>query len=143
ERVEASLRNAGLDVECFDRVHVEPTDASVREAVAWARARPCDAFVAVGGGSAMDTAKAMNLMSTNDGELEDYLNPPIGRGLAPSRPLKPLIALPTTAGTGAEATATCVINVLGLHVKTAIANRALMPRLAIIDPLTTVSLPPS
>jgi hydroxyacid-oxoacid transhydrogenase len=141
-RVEESLRAAGIEVTCFDRVHVEPTDASMREAGAWAREAAPDAFVAVGGGSVIDTAKAMNLLSTNDGDLEDYLNKPIGRGLAPARPLKPLIALPTTAGTGAEATANSVVNVLGLHVKTAISHRMLMPRLAIIDPLTTLTLPP-
>ena len=141
-RVEASLRTAGIVVISFDRVHVEPTDASIREAVAWSRDAMPHGFVAVGGGSAIDTAKAMNLLLTNHGDLEDYLNKPIGRGLAPDRPLKPLIALPTTAGTGAEATATCVVNVLSLHVKTAISHRALMPSLAIIDPLTTLSLPP-
>jgi hydroxyacid-oxoacid transhydrogenase len=142
ERVATSLRAAGVAGPSFDRVHVEPTDASMREAVAWARQSGVDGFVAVGGGSVIDTAKAMNLLSTNDGEIEDYLNKPVGRGLAPSKPLKPLIALPTTAGTGAEATSTCVINVLGLHVKTAIAHRSLLPRLAIVDPLTTLSLPP-
>ena len=141
-RAEESLRAAGIDAILFDRVHVEPTDASIREAVAWARAASVEGFVAVGGGSVIDTAKAMNLLSTNDGDLVDYLNRPIGRGIAPTRPLKPLIALPTTAGTGAEATATCVMNVLALHLKTAIAHRALLPRLAIIDPLTTLSLPP-
>jgi len=142
-RVAASLRAGGVEAILFDQVHVEPTDASMREAVAWARDALPDGFVAVGGGSAIDTAKAMNLLSTNDGDLEDYLNRPIGRGMAPTRPLKPLVALPTTAGTGAEATATCVVNVLALHVKTAIAHRALLPRLAIIDPLTTLTLPPA
>jgi hydroxyacid-oxoacid transhydrogenase len=141
-RVEESLRAAAVEVSCFDRVHVEPTDASMREAVAWARDATPEGFVALGGGSVIDTAKAMNLLSTNDGDLDDYLNRPIGRGLPPTRPLKSLIALPTTAGTGAEATATCVVNVLALHVKTAISHRALMPRLAIVDPLTTLSLPP-
>jgi alcohol dehydrogenase class IV len=142
-RVAASLRAAGVEAILFDQVHVEPTDESMREAVVWARDVSPDGFVAVGGGSAIDTAKAMNLLSTNDGDLEDYLNRPIGRGMAPTRPLKPLVALPTTAGTGAEATATCVVNVLALHVKTAIAHRALLPRLAIIDPLTTLTLPPA
>lgn len=141
-QVEESLRAAGVDVVVFDRAHVEPTDASMREAGAWAREAAVDGFVAVGGGSSIDTAKAMNLLCTNDGALEDYLNRPIGQGLAPTRPLRPLIALPTTAGTGSEATATCVVNVVALHVKTAIAHRSLMPRLAIIDPLTTLTLPP-
>lgn len=141
-RVEASLRAAGVDVITFDRAHVEPTDASIREAAAWAREADVDGFVAVGGGSSIDTAKAMNLLSTNDGSLEDYLNKPIGRGLPPTKPLKPLVALPTTAGTGAEATAVCVMDVLALRLKTGISAAGLRPRLAIVDPLTTLTLPP-
>ena len=141
-RVEESLRAAGVDVSVFDRVHVEPTDASVREAAAWAREVSIDGFVAVGGGSAIDTAKAMNLLSTNDGDVMDYLNRPIGRALAPARPLKPLVALPTTAGTGAECTPTCVIDVRSMHLKTAISHASLRPRLAIVDPLTTLTLSP-
>ena len=141
-RVEASLRAAGVEVHVYDRAHVEPTDVSVREAAAWARDVSPDGFVAVGGGSAIDTAKTMNLLSTNDGDVEDYLNKPIGRGLAPTRPLKPLIALPTTAGTGAEATAVCVVDVLAIHLKTGMSHPWLRPRLAIVDPLTTLTLPP-
>jgi hydroxyacid-oxoacid transhydrogenase len=143
ERVEAALKRAGLEVTTFDAVHVEPTDASMREAAAWGRETAPDGFVALGGGSVMDTAKGMNLLSTNDGSLEDYLNKPVGRGMPPTKPLRPLVALPTTAGTGAEATGTCVINVLALHVKTAIAHKALLPRLAIVDPTTTLSMPPA
>lgn len=142
ERVATALRRAGLDEIVFDGVHVEPTDASMRDAVAWAREHGPDGFVALGGGSSIDTAKAMNLLSTNDGDLEDYLNKPVGRALPPARPLRPLVAIPTTAGTGAEATGTCVVNVLALHVKTAIAHRSLVPRLAIVDPTTTLTLPP-
>jgi alcohol dehydrogenase class IV len=142
-RVQDALKAAGVDVIVYDRVHVEPTDASMREAVDWARAQGVDGFIALGGGSAIDTAKAMNLLSTNDGDLEDYLNKPVGKGLPPTKPVKPLIAIPTTAGTGAEATGTCVVNVLALHVKTAIAHKALVPRIAIVDPTTTLSLPPA
>ena len=141
ERVTASLTAAGVDVECFDDVHVEPTDGSMRAAAAWARERSPDAFVALGGGSTIDTAKVMNLLSTNDGELEDYLNEPVGRGLAPTKPLKPLIAIPTTAGTGAEATPVCVVDVRALHLKIGISHSSLRPRLAIVDPLTTLSMP--
>ena len=141
-RVEASLRAAGLDVIIFDDVHVEPTDASVRSAAEWARAASPDGFVAVGGGSSIDTAKAMNLLSTNDGDVEDYLNKPIGRALAPTRPLRPLVALPTTAGTGAECTPVSVVDVVAQHVKTAISHPALRPSLAIVDPLTTLTLSP-
>lgn len=100
-----------------------------------------DGFLAVGGGSAIDTAKAMNLLSTGPGDLFDYLNRPIGRGLAPTRPLRPLVAIPTTAGTGAESTTVCIVDVLSLHLKTGISHAALRPVLAILDPDLTVSMP--
>lgn len=141
QRATDSLRGAGLAVECFDRVHVEPTDGSLREAAAWAREHAPDAFVALGGGSTIDTAKVMNLLSTNEGELEDYLNPPVGRGQPPTRPLTPLVAIPTTAGTGAESTPVCVVDVRRLHLKVGISHAWLRPRLAIVDPTTTLSLP--
>lgn len=141
DRVTASLIAAGLAVDQFDGVHVEPTDGSLRAAAAWARQRTIDAFVALGGGSAIDTAKVMNLLSTNDGELEEYLNEPVGRGQAPTRPLMPLVAIPTTAGTGAESTPVCVVDVRRLHLKIGISHAWLRPRLAIVDPETTLSLP--
>ena len=75
ERLAALMRDAGAEVASYDGVHVEPTDASIEEAVAWARdAGPFDLVVAVGGGSSIDTAKAVNLLMTNPGGLADYLN---------------------------------------------------------------------
>ena len=142
ERVEAALTAAGVASVTFDRVHVEPTDRSVTEAADWAREQDLDGFVAVGGGSVIDTAKAMNLLATNDGDVLAYLNPPIGEGRVASRPLKPLIAVPTTAGTGSESTAVCVVDVMALRVKTGMGSPALRPALAIVDPSTTMSLPP-
>lgn len=141
ERAVRSLYAAGIASIAYADVHIEPTDASLREAGAWARATRPDGYVAVGGGSVIDTAKAMNLMATNDGDLADYLNPPIGAGRAPTRPLDPLIAMPTTAGTGAESTPVCIMGIHLLRVKAGISHSALRPRLAIVDPLTTVSLP--
>jgi hydroxyacid-oxoacid transhydrogenase len=132
---------AGVKSEVFDRVGVEPTDESIEEAVAFARERDWDCFVAVGGGSAMDTAKAVNLLTTHPGELLDYVTPPIGAGRTPDGPLKPLIAVPTTAGTGSESTTICVIDFLGLHLKAGVSHKRLRPSLAIIDPLTTVTMP--
>src|SRR5699024_12587604 len=85
--------------------HSEPTDASLRDAVEFADGTDWDGFLAVGGGSAIDTAKAINLMTTYPGDVMDYVNQPIGEGKTPPGPLKPLIAVPTTAGTGAETTA--------------------------------------
>ena len=121
---------------------MEPTDASINAAIAEARAGgPWDAFVAVGGGSVIDTAKAVNLMTTCDGELMDYVNPPVGGGRAPDRPLKPLIAVPTTAGTGSESTTICVLDVLSLKVKTGISHPRLRPVLAVVDPGLTLTLP--
>ncbi len=141
-RVAEAIRGYGIDARVFDGVHVEPTDESLRAAVAEARADgPWDAFVAVGGGSSIDTAKAVNLLLTNPGELMDYVNPPVGAGRAPEHPLKPLVAVPTTTGTGAESTTICVLDVLALKVKTGISHVRLRPTLAVVDPELTRTQP--
>ncbi len=143
EHVAQSLREAGVDVEIFDRSHVEPTDESLALAVEWARDNGrWDAFVAVGGGSSIDTAKAINLLTTNPGELMDYVNAPVGGGANPTEPLKPLVAVPTTTGTGSESTTICVLDVLSQHVKTGISHVSLRPTVAVVDPDLTVSQPP-
>jgi hydroxyacid-oxoacid transhydrogenase len=141
-RAAESMRNAGLKPTIFSGVHVEPTDTSFREAVEFAKDTDWDGFVAVGGGSSIDTAKAVNLLTTNPGDLMDYVNKPVGGGKAPTEPLKPLVAAPTTAGTGAESTAMCILDILALKVKTGISNPRLRPVLAVIDPLVTVTVPP-
>jgi alcohol dehydrogenase class IV len=142
QRVADQMTQFGIEARVYDGVHIEPTDLSLVAAIEEARSSgPWDAFVAVGGGSVIDTAKAMNLLATNDGDLLDYLNAPIGAGRAPARPLHPLIALPTTAGTGAESTPVCVVGMHDLRLKTGIGHPALRPRLAIVDPLTTVTMP--
>jgi hydroxyacid-oxoacid transhydrogenase len=143
QRIADSLSAQGIRSEIFDGVHVEPTDDSMDKAAGYAKEQgPWDGFVAVGGGSAIDTAKAVNLITTDGGELMDYLNKPIGEGRAPKGQLKPLIAVPTTAGTGSESTAMCVLDVLSMKVKTGISHWRLRPTLAVIDPLVTLSLPP-
>ncbi len=142
QRIADQMAEYGVVAEVFDGVHVEPTDVSIDAAVAHARQTgPCDAFVAVGGGSSIDTAKAVNLLTTNPGELSDYLNVPVGAGRAPSVPLKPLVAVPTTTGTGAESTTICVLDVLSLKVKTGISHARLRPTLAVVDPTLTWSQP--
>ncbi|MFL6055646.1 MAG: hydroxyacid-oxoacid transhydrogenase [Actinoallomurus sp.] len=142
QRIADQMKAYGVEAEVFDGVHVEPTDASLRQAVEQARdSGPWDAYVAVGGGSSIDTAKAINLLTTNDGELADYLNPPVGAGRAPARPLLPLIAVPTTTGTGAESTTVCVLDVLALKVKTGISHPRLRPTLAVVDPDLTGTQP--
>jgi alcohol dehydrogenase class IV len=141
-RIAGQLTLLGLDARVYDGVHVEPTDQSLAAAAEYARASgPWDAFVAVGGGSSIDTAKAVNLMVTNPGDLMDYVNAPVGKGTAPAHPLKPLIAVPTTTGTGAESTTVCVLDVLAQQVKTGISHPRLRPALAVIDPELTLSQP--
>ncbi|AKU18735.1 hydroxyacid-oxoacid transhydrogenase [Luteipulveratus mongoliensis] len=142
QRVADQMSQFGVEATVFDGSHVEPTDESLDQAIAWAREHgPYDAFVAVGGGSSIDTAKAINLMTTNDGELMDYINAPVGGGRAPSQPLKPLIAVPTTTGTGSESTTICVLDVLSQKVKTGISHARLRPTQAVIDPELTLSQP--
>jgi alcohol dehydrogenase class IV len=142
QRVADQMAQFGIDAQVFDGVHVEPTDASMESAIAHARETgPWDAFVAVGGGSTIDTAKAVNLLTSNDGELMDYVNAPVGEGRNPARPLKPLVAVPTTTGTGAESTTVCVLDVLSQKVKTGISHARLRPTLAVVDPLLTHTQP--
>ncbi|MCP9947871.1 hydroxyacid-oxoacid transhydrogenase [Actinomadura madurae] len=142
QRIADAMKAYGVEAAVFDGVRVEPTDASLRHAVEHARETgPYDAYVAVGGGSSIDTAKAINLLTTNDGDLAEYLNPPIGDGRAPERPLLPLVAVPTTTGTGAESTTVCVLDVLDLRVKTGISHPRMRPTLAVVDPELTMSQP--
>ncbi|WP_432788998.1 hydroxyacid-oxoacid transhydrogenase [Brevibacterium sp. K11IcPPYGO002] len=135
------LEDEDISADIFDEVGIEPTNESIDYAVRWARQKEWDCYVAIGGGSVIDTAKAVNLLTTHPGELLDYVTPPIGEGTAPWLPLKPLIAVPTTAGTGSESTTICVIDFLDMHLKAAISHARLRPSMAIVDPLTTVSLP--
>ncbi len=137
----ASLREAGVDFDVFSGVRCEPTDTSFRDAIAVASAGRFDGFLAVGGGSAIDTAKAANLYATWPAEFTEYVNPTLGRGTPPPGPLKPLIAVPTTAGTGSETTAVAVFDFERERVKTGISNRYLRPTLGVLDPENTRSCP--
>ncbi len=142
QRIAEQMTQFGIEAQVFDGVHVEPTDASFEAAIDFARqSGPWDAYVAVGGGSTIDTAKAVNLLTTNDGELMDYINAPVGKARAPQQPLKPLVAVPTTTGTGAESTTICVLDVLALKVKTGISHARLRPTLAVVDPALTMTQP--
>jgi hydroxyacid-oxoacid transhydrogenase len=142
ERVRALLAQADISSEIYDHVHVEPTDQSFEAIATFVKGRDYDGFVAIGGGSSIDSAKAANLLSCYPAPVMDYINKPIGKGIPVPGPLKPFVALPTTAGTGAETTANAIMDVLALKVKTGISHRFLRPSLAIIDPLNTVTLPP-
>jgi hydroxyacid-oxoacid transhydrogenase len=121
---------------------VEPTDISMQEAIVFAQQGQFDAYVAVGGGSVMDTAKAANLYSTYPADFLDYVNAPIGKGKPVPGPLKPLFAIPTTAGTGSETTGVVIFDLQSMHAKTGIAHRSLKPTLGLIDPENTKTMPP-
>jgi len=137
-----SLERSGIRYTIYDRVRVEPTDESFYDAIAFARQGEHDAFVAVGGGSTIDTAKAVNLYVTYPPEdFLDYVNPPIGKGLPVPGPLKPLIAIPTTAGTGSETTGVSIFDLTRMHAKTGIASRRLKPTLGMLDPDNTATMP--
>ncbi|WP_426417271.1 hydroxyacid-oxoacid transhydrogenase [Aestuariirhabdus sp. LZHN29] len=137
-----SLKAAGLDAVLFDQTSVEPTDLSFKEAITFASAGNFDGYVGVGGGSSMDTVKAANLYATYPADLLEYVNPPIGKGSPVPGPLKPMICVPTTAGTGSETTGVAIFDFLEMEAKTGIAHRALRPIMGIIDPDNTRTMPP-
>jgi hydroxyacid-oxoacid transhydrogenase len=143
EHVRTSLDANGIRAVIYDRVRVEPTDESFNDAIGFASNHAFDAIVAVGGGSTIDTAKAVNLYTTHPpADFLDYVNPPIGKGLPVPGALKPLMAIPTTAGTGSETTGVAIFDFTPLHTKTGIASRRLKPTLGYLDPDNTRTMPP-
>lgn len=115
---------------------------SILEAIAYARPYQPDLFLAVGGGSVIDTAKLMNLyISFPDADFLDFVNAPLGKGKPIPGKLKPLIAVPTTAGTGSETTGTAIFDLVSKKAKTGIAHRNLKPTLGICDPINTRTMP--
>jgi len=128
----------------YDRVRVEPTEESWLDAIDFARAQTFDAIVAVGGGSSIDTAKAVNLYTSYPvTDFLDYVNKPIGKGMPVPGPVKPLFAIPTTAGTGSETTGVAIFDLTRLHVKTGISSRLLKPALGFLDPDHACTAPPA
>ena len=137
-----SLEANGIAYTLYDRVRVEPNDESFLDAIEFAKQCEYGAIVAVGGGSTIDTAKAVNLYTTYPPEdFLDYVNPPIGKGLPVPGPLKPLIAIPTTAGTGSETTGVSIFDLTRMHAKTGIASRRLKPTIGLLDPENTRTVP--
>ena len=138
-----ALESEGIEYDLFDRVRVEPTDISFKEAIQVAVEGNYEAYVAIGGGSSIDTAKAANLYATYPDDFFAYINAPIGEGKPVPGPVKPLFAIPTTAGTGSETTGVAIMDLSDRHVKTGIAHRYLKPDLAIVDPENTRTMPAS
>jgi hydroxyacid-oxoacid transhydrogenase len=143
ERALEASRGLGIEPVIFEDVVCEPTDVSWQQAIDFARGVEFDGIVAIGGGSVIDTAKAVNLYTTYPDEILAYVNKPIGGGKPVPGPLKPLVAVPTTAGTGSETTSVAVLDLLDLELKAGISHRLLRPRLAVIDPELTLTLPPA
>ncbi len=136
-----SLRRHGLEAALYAEARVEPTDGSLREAVRAASDGGFDGFVGVGGGSSIDTAKAVNLYTSWPADFLEYVNAPIGRGRPVPGPLRPLVGIPTTAGTGSETTGVIIFDYEPLRAKTGIAHRFVRPALGIVDPLNTRTMP--
>jgi hydroxyacid-oxoacid transhydrogenase len=141
-RIVELIEAEGVEVEVWDRSRVEPTADSLQAAADFARDGGFDGFVAVGGGTSIDTAKVSDLIATHGGEIMDYVNAPIGDGKKPPSPLKPLLAVPTTAGTGAEATTVAILDIPDQRVKTGISHQYLRPDRGLVDPLLTMTMPP-
>ena len=136
-----SLKRNGIDHTIFDQVSVEPTDDSLKNAIRFAIEGKFDGFLPVGGGSSIDTAKAANLYSTYPADFLEYVNAPIGKGTPVPGDLKPLVAVPTTIGTGSETTGVAIFDFKDIGAKTGIAHRSLRPDVGLVDPDNTNSLP--
>ena len=140
-KIQRIIEAEGIECEVFDRVHVEPTLESLQEAADFATDGGFDGFVGVGGGSSLDTAKVANLVATHPAPVTEYIYPPLGSGHKPPAPLKPLLGIPTTAGTGSEATEIAALDIPEQRTKAAISDPFLRPDHGIVDPLLTRSMP--
>ncbi|MFM8288084.1 MAG: iron-containing alcohol dehydrogenase [Planctomycetaceae bacterium] len=138
DRAVQLLREARLEVACFDEVQENPTTVDVDRAVTVARAARSDLLIGLGGGSSLDCAKGASFLLSNAGRMEDYW----GYAKA-TRPLLPLLAVPTTAGTGSEAQSYAIIAQAESHVKMACGDPGAAPRIALLDPELTLTLPRS
>ncbi len=142
DRIQKTIQKEGIGVEIYDEIHIEPTDKSFDKGANDLRGNEFDLYVAVGGGSTIDTTKAINLLITYPAPVLEYINKPIGQARPVPGPLKPTLVLPTTAGTGSETTPAAVLDILAMKVKSGISHPYLKPTMALIDPLLTVSMPP-
>ncbi|WP_436638662.1 hydroxyacid-oxoacid transhydrogenase [Microbaculum sp. FT89] len=140
-RVISQIEAAGASAVVYEDIAVEPTIDSFDRAATFAKGADVDGFIGLGGGSTIDTAKVANLIKVHGGEIMDYVNPPIGAGRKPASPLLPLIAIPTTSGSGSEATTVAILDIPDLKVKTGISHRFMRPTLAVVDPVLARTTP--
>lgn len=141
-KVTQELAHAGMQTVVFDRIQANPLQKNVMEGAFVAKENKCDFVVALGGGSVLDAAKAIALMAVNDGEYWDYIGTGTGKGKPIQNKPLPVIAIPTTSGTGSETDAACVITNDKTNEKTGFGNPDLFPVLAVVDPELTKSVPP-
>ncbi len=141
DRVRASIEAEGIEVVVFAGARVEPTLESLQAAADVALEADVDGFVSVGGGSSIDTAKVADLIVSHPAEVMAYVNPPVGEGRKPPGPLRPHLAIPTTSGSGSEATTVAVLDLPELRLKSGISHRFLRAHQAIVDPALTRTLP--
>ena len=136
-----TLNKQAIECTAFS-VYGEPTTTIAKQGIELARKSKCGLVISVGGGSALDTGKVIAAMLTNSGELEDYLEV-VGAGKQLLRTPVPHLAIPTTAGTGAEVTRNAVLSVPECKVKVSMRSPLMLPRLVVVDPELTYSMPPS
>lgn len=135
-KVVDALKKDGIPYVIYDGANTEPTDKIVDAGLAVYKEEKCDFIVALGGGSPMDTAKAIGFMSVSSGKLRDYMHKSI------DMPVPYLVAIPTTAGTGSEATKNTIIADTETEVKMLLGGPSIIPALAVIDPTFTLTVPP-
>ncbi|HDR7545663.1 iron-containing alcohol dehydrogenase [Bacillus sp. CH_442] len=138
EKCIQQLNKKSITVSTYNKVDAEPTNIHVLEALSLCKEEKCDFIIGIGGGSCIDAAKAVAVLYTNGGEVEDYVQKDIE---IENNPL-PLIAIPTTSGTGSEVTSVAVITNKKTDVKMMMKHPSFIPKVAIIDPVLTSSLPP-
>ena len=141
QKILDQIKSSGAEVITFDKISVEPTLKSFEVASQFALENSFDLIVAAGGGSTIDTAKVANLIKVCGGAVMDYVNAPIGKGKKPTSQLLPLIAIPTTSGSGSEATTVAVLDIPEMKLKTGISHHFLRPTLALVDPELSKTTP--
>lgn len=139
DKVTQPLGEANIEFAVFDEIEPNPTDAAIVAGAEQLQAESADVVIGLGGGSPLDAAKAISVMATNDGSVTDYCG--VGADPWPNTPL-PILAVPTTAGTGAEVSSAAMINIPAQGRKMDMFGPSILPKVALADPILTLGLPP-